>query len=94
MGGCECAALDDTAHSFRFGKMPSIWPSWPVFCCWAPWARFFMVEIVYLGSYNVFTCNTPVFYASGAQFLTEKQVYYNRYHVSTCNIKYFTSLGT
>jgi hypothetical protein len=30
MDGCECAALDDAARSFRFGKMPSIWPSWPV----------------------------------------------------------------
>jgi len=27
MGGCEHAALDDAARSFRFGKMPSIWPS-------------------------------------------------------------------
>jgi hypothetical protein len=31
MGGCECAALDDAARSFRFGKMPSIWPSRPGF---------------------------------------------------------------
>ena len=60
MGGCEPAALDDATHSFHFGKMPSIWPS-PSFCCWAPWARFFMVEIMYLGSYNVFTCNKLVF---------------------------------
>jgi len=28
MGGCEHAALDDAARSFRFGKMPSIWTSW------------------------------------------------------------------
>ena len=27
MGGCEHATLDDAARSFRFGKMPSIWPS-------------------------------------------------------------------
>jgi len=32
-----------------------------VFCCWAPWAQSFIIEIVYLGSYNVFTCNTPIF---------------------------------
>ena len=57
MDGCEHAALDDTACSFCFGKMPSIWPSWPGFCCWAPWAQIFIAEIVYLGSYNVFTCN-------------------------------------
>ena len=31
MDGCECAALDDAACSFRFGNMPSIWPSWPGF---------------------------------------------------------------
>jgi hypothetical protein len=31
MGGCERAALDDAARSFHFGKMPSIWPSWPGF---------------------------------------------------------------
>ena len=61
MGGCEHAALDDAARSFRLGKMPSIWPSRPSFCYWAPWAQFFMVEIVYLGSYNVFTCNTLIF---------------------------------
>ena len=67
MGGCECAALDDAAHSFRFGKMPSIWPSWPGFCCWAPWAQLFMVEIVYLCSYNVFTHNTLIFTRLGDQ---------------------------
>jgi hypothetical protein len=32
-----------------------------VFGCWAPWARFFMVEIVYLGSYDVFKSNTLIF---------------------------------
>jgi len=31
MGGCEHAALDDAARSIHFGKMPSIWPSWPSF---------------------------------------------------------------
>ena len=31
MDGCEGAALDDAARSFRFGNMPSIWPSWPGF---------------------------------------------------------------
>jgi len=31
MDGCEHAALDDAAHSFRFWNMPSIWPSWPGF---------------------------------------------------------------
>ena len=61
MGGCERAALDDVVRSFRFGKIPSIWPSW------APWARFFMVEIVYLCSYNVFTCNTLIFMCLGDQ---------------------------
>ena len=65
MGGCERTALDDAACSFRFGKIPSIWPSWPGFCCWAPWARFFMVEIMYLGSYNVFGCNTLIFVCLG-----------------------------
>ena len=65
MGGCERTALDDAACSFCFGKIPSIWPSWPGFCCWAPWARFFMVEIMYLGSYNVFGCNTLIFVCLG-----------------------------
>ena len=69
MDGCERAALDDAACSFRFGKMPSIL----AFVAWffaAPWARLFMVEIrlqqkkkfivVYIwlfktGTYSIFT---------------------------------------
>jgi len=31
MGGCEHAALDDTARSFCFENMPSIWPFWARF---------------------------------------------------------------
>ena len=65
MGECKCAALNDAVCFFHFRKMPSIWPSWPVFCCWAPWARFFMVKIVYLGRYNVFTYNTLIFICLG-----------------------------
>ena len=61
MGGCKHVASDDAACSFRFGNMPSIWPSGPGFCCWAPWAQFFMVEIVYLSSYNEFSCNRLIF---------------------------------
>ena len=67
IGGCECAALDDAARSIRFGKMPSIWPSWSGFLLWAPWTRFFMVEIVYSGSYNVFKHNTLIFTHLGHQ---------------------------
>jgi hypothetical protein len=37
------------------------------YCCWATWAQFFMVEIVYLGSYNVFTRNTLIFMCLGDQ---------------------------
>ena len=62
MGGCEHAALDDAAHSFRFGKMPSIGL---VFCCGAPWAWFFTVEILYLDSYIVFMHNTLDFMCLG-----------------------------
>jgi len=38
-----------------------------IFCCWAPWVQFFMVKIVYLGSYNVFTHNTLIFTCLGDQ---------------------------
>ena len=36
-----------------------------VFCCWAPWTQFFMTEIVYSGSYNVFKRNTLIFMCLG-----------------------------
>ena len=47
--------------AINFG-LPSL-----VFCCWAPWARLFIVEIVYLGSYNVFARNTLIFTRLGDQ---------------------------
>jgi len=45
MGGCEPAALDDAARSFRFGKMPSIWPSWPFFAAGLPGLDFSQLKM-------------------------------------------------
>jgi len=51
MGGCERAALDDAARSFRFGKIPSIWPSWPCFAAGLGFSwvkKCIIVNIMYL----------------------------------------------
>jgi hypothetical protein len=64
-GALNCLATRSRSPAFLIRQAVPVGLPQAHFCCWARWARFFMVKKLYYGRYSVFTYNLPLYKCLG-----------------------------